>query len=58
MNKIKIPEPECVKMKRRASLRIHKMLSKMTREEVLAYWDRRVKEMTEEQRKAREKAGK
>ncbi len=58
MSKIKIPEPECVKMKRRASLRIYKMLSKMTREEEIAYWERRVEEMKEDQRTAREKAEK
>ena len=53
-----LPEPECVKMKRRASLRIHKMLSKMTREEEIAYWDARVKEMIEAREKAIEKARK
>ena len=52
MSKVRLPEPECVKMKRRASLRIYRMLSKMTREEEIAYWEARAKEMIELREKA------
>ncbi|MEP0815038.1 MAG: hypothetical protein HRF49_10300 [bacterium] len=55
MSKLRVPEPECVQMKRRASLKVHKKLSGMTREEVISYWDKRAAEMIESQKSIKNK---
>jgi hypothetical protein len=47
---------DCVEMKRKASLKLHRRLSKMTEEERVAFWQEQERKMIEMRGKAIEKA--
>ncbi len=43
---------DCVEMKRKISLELHRILSKMTDEERIAFWEEKAKEMIERRKQA------
>lgn len=47
---------DCVEMKRKASLKLHRRLSKMTEEERVAFWQEQERKMIEMRNKAIERA--